>query len=93
MDDVAKAFQMEAYNIDDDPMEILNHCDGLIETPRLLNIKTHRLYWHAGAGCDNPDIFDRFKHEMSELGDEAVEINEKTKTLVEETWQRQLEIQ
>ena len=30
---------------------------------------------------------------MSELGDEAAEINEKTKTLVEETWQRQLEIQ
>ena len=93
MDDVAKAFQMEAYSIDDDPMDILYHCDGLIETPRLLNIKTHRLYWHAGAGCDNPDIFDRFKYEMSELGDEAAEINEKTKTLVEETWQRQLEIQ
>lgn len=93
MDDVAKAFQMEAYSIEDEPMEILNHCDGLIETPRLLNIKTHRLYWHAGAGCDNPDIFDRFKDEMADLGDEAIEINQKTKAMVEETWQRQLEIQ
>ena len=93
MHDVAKAFQMEGYDINDDPIDILNHCNGLVESPKLLNVRTHRLYWHAGPGIDDPDIFDRYKHEMSELGDEAVEIHEITKKTVELTWQKQLEIQ
>jgi|TARA_Y100000034_G_C6905027_1_gene419668 TPP-dependent pyruvate/acetoin dehydrogenase alpha subunit len=92
MDAVATAFQMEGHDINDDPIDILNHCEETISTPRLLNIKTHRLYWHAGAGIDDPDIFDRYKHEMNTLGDEAIEIHNLTKEMVQEAWRRQLEI-
>ena len=93
MDAVAEAFQMEVHALDDDPIEILNHCGPTISVPRLLNIRTHRLYWHAGAGIDDPNTFDRYKHEMAALGDEAVEIHNATKKLVEEAWRKQLEIQ
>tara|TARA_R100001594_G_scaffold15812_1_gene32903 strand:- start:63 stop:896 length:834 start_codon:yes stop_codon:yes gene_type:complete len=93
MDAVAEAFQMEGHALDDDPIEILNHCGPTISVPRLLNIRTHRLYWHAGAGIDDPNTFDRYKHEMAALGDEAVEIHNATKNMVEEAWRKQLETQ
>jgi len=93
MHDVAKAFQMRGYDLTDDPLEILNHCGRSIDSPRLLNINTNRLYWHAGAGIDDPDTFDRYKHEMLALGDEAAEIHETTKEMVNQVWLKQLEIQ
>ena len=62
--DVAKAFKMKAFDIDDDPQDILSCLDfeeGIFAEPMLLNIKTNRMFWHAGAGIDDPDIFDRHK--------------------------------
>ena len=93
MDKVAQAFQMRGYSITDDPIDIFQHCEDVFSKPRLLNIKTHRLYWHAGAGIDDPTTFDRYKYEMSLLGEEAIEIHNSTKKMVEATWQQQLEIQ
>ena len=96
MHDVAKAFKMKAFDINDDPQEIFNCLDfenGIFSEPMLLNINTNRMFWHSGAGIDDPDIFDRYKHEMENLGDEARDIHESTKKMVIKLWQEQLEKQ
>jgi len=93
MDDVAKGFGVEAYNISDNPEDIQKHLDGVFEKPMLLNINTIRKYWHAGAGIDDENVFDRYESEMKILGSHAKIIDEVNKTLVEKLWQRQLEIQ
>jgi pyruvate dehydrogenase E1 component alpha subunit len=60
--DVGEAFGMKVFDIDDDPKKILASLDSIKNFPALLNIKTNRLYWHAGAGVDDPNIFDRHKN-------------------------------
>jgi len=93
MDDVAKAFNMCAWNITDDPIvlyEILK--DYNFNKPMLLNINTVRKYWHSGAGSDG-DYFDRYENEMKILGEEAKDIDLENKELVERLWHQQLEIQ
>lgn len=92
MDDVAKAFKMRGYNISDEPTTIKEHLNNVFETPMLLNIRTTRKYWHSGAGQDGNN-FDRYESELLMLGDEAIEIDTNTKQLVENLWQKQLEIQ
>lgn len=92
MDSIARGFNMAAYNINDDPLEIRAHTDKIFKEPLLLNINTHRLYWHAGPGIDDEGIFDRYKVEMADLGEEALEIHHQLDTMVRETWQKQLEI-
>ena len=91
MDDVARAFNMKAHNISDDPLEIREHSHGIFKEPMLLNINTHRLYWHAGAGIDDESTFDRYKSEMSALGDQAEDYHNQTEKMVKELWKRQLE--
>ncbi|MGA1047674.1 MAG: thiamine pyrophosphate-dependent enzyme [Minisyncoccia bacterium] len=61
MHDVARGFGMTAHDINDDPNEIIPALKGIFEKPILLNIKTNRMFWHAGAGIDDPNIFDRHK--------------------------------
>ena len=73
--------------------DIRKHLDGVFEKPMLLNINTIRKYWHAGAGIDDENVFDRYESEMKILGSHAKIIDEVNKTLVEKLWQRQLEIQ
>ena len=94
MDDVAKGFGVDAYNISDNPYEIPMYLKlGVFEKPMLLNINTIRKYWHAGAGIDDPDVFDRYEHEMENLGDKAKHLHEANKRLVTELWEKQLEKQ
>ena len=40
--------------------------------PRLINIRTNRLYWHSGAGVDKENVFDRLKSEEKILGYKAL---------------------
>jgi pyruvate dehydrogenase E1 component alpha subunit len=42
MDDVAKAFKMRGFNIEDNPEIIKEHLDSVFEGPMLLNINTNR---------------------------------------------------
>tara|TARA_A100001515_G_scaffold124555_2_gene108831 strand:+ start:3978 stop:4811 length:834 start_codon:yes stop_codon:yes gene_type:complete len=93
MDDVAKAFKMKATQTSDDPLEIRSHLTDAFSVPVLLNVNTHRLYWHSGAGKDSDDTFDRYQTEMDSLGDEALNVHLETKEMIEKTWQRQLEKQ
>jgi TPP-dependent pyruvate/acetoin dehydrogenase alpha subunit len=93
MDSVAKAFNMKAFNIDDNPLTIQKYLEDYdFSYPMLLNINTHRKYWHSGAGQDGNE-FDRYKNELKSLGDEGKKIDEENKLFIEKLWQQQLEIQ
>ena len=61
MHDVAKSFKMRAYNIDDNPTSINKYSNFFFKEPMLLNINTHRLFWHSGAGIDSNKTYDRYK--------------------------------
>ena len=93
MDDVARAFNMKAHSIEDDPDAINSALSGVFEQPMLLNIGTHRKFWHSGAGIDDENIFDRYLDQMSILGPPANEIHKETKDKVEKLWQKQLDKQ
>jgi len=92
MDEFARSVNVEAVNIQDEPSQI---CDALnkIKTPRLLNIKTDRLFWHAGAGQDDYEKVDRYAIIKQKLGAEAEEIDFKTKKYLKWTWESHLEKQ
>ena len=93
MHDVAKAFQMRGKNISDDPIEIREALDDVFNGPMLLNINTHRKFWHSGAGIDDEDTFDRYQAEMALLGSDAKEIDQQYKQKINELWKKQLETQ
>jgi TPP-dependent pyruvate/acetoin dehydrogenase alpha subunit len=93
MHDVAKAFNMKGLDISDNPQEILSSLENVFEAPMLINVNTHRKFWHSGAGIDDENIFDRYEEQMGLLGPAAERIHLQTKQTVGETWRRQLEIQ
>ena len=66
MHDVARSFKMKGYNLNDNLRKFLN-IKNIFQEPMLLNINTNRLFWHSGAGIDDPKIFDRFKNEKIKL--------------------------
>ena len=93
MDKIALGFNMKASNIGDDPLVIEAFLkDYNFEYPMLLNINTHRKYWHSGAGQDGNE-FDRYENELKSLGDEGKKIDEENKLFIEKLWRQQLEIQ
>ena len=93
MPDVAKAFNMTGIQIDDDPLAISAALTRVFEGPMLVNISTHRKFWHSGAGIDDENIFDRYEEEKIWFGEEGKKIHEHYKKEVELKWKRQLEIQ
>jgi len=93
MDKVARGMEMAAFDLEDDPEQILARIDGALERPMLLNVRTHRLFWHAGAGIDSTDIFDRHKAFGARVGaDWAAGVNERSRKTVEEAWARNLRL-
>lgn len=93
MGDVAKSLKMESHTLEDNPLDLLQCSKNFFKKTCLLNIKTHRIYWHAGAGKDSDDTFDRYKHEKDELGEKAVELDKIIKKEMENLWEKQLEKQ
>jgi pyruvate dehydrogenase E1 component alpha subunit len=90
MHDVAKAFKINAHDVSDDPFEMwaaINSED--VKSPCLLNVRTTRLFWHAGAGTDNPNLPDRHKQFIEKWGNEIVLESEK---IVKEAWERCLKL-
>ncbi len=58
---VAEGFGIPAVDIADDPWLIAHHARALSKSlPALINIRTVRNLWHAGAGCDGPPEWDRY---------------------------------
>jgi len=89
--DVAKAFKLDSYDIDDQPQKIFNVLKkNIFKKPIFINIHTKRLYWHAGAGKDEKVKGDRLSIEMRYLGKKAEEIDKKIKMKVEKLWQERL---
>jgi TPP-dependent pyruvate/acetoin dehydrogenase alpha subunit len=82
MQDVAKAFKMKGFNLDDNPKNIYKYSKYFFKEPCLLNINTNRIYWHSGAGKDSEKTFDRYKFEKKKLGHPADLIDFKTKKLI-----------
>ena len=92
MADVAKAFNMTGIQIDDDPLAIKTALTHVFEGPMLINVNTHRKFWHSGAGIDDENTFDRYKEEMEWFGAYGKKIHEYYKQKVESKWKQQLEI-
>ena len=90
MHELAQAYKVEAYDIDDDPSTIANHLSNVFEKPLLLNIRTIRKYWHSGAGIDG-NYFDRYEWLKNNLPFDVLAIDEKNKLKVEALWQSRLE--
>ena len=85
MHDVASAFGLKAFNCSDDPEEISSIIEAdFINKPCLFNVNTNRLFWHAGAGIDNPDIEDRHKRFMNLFGDRS----DVDAEYIEKVWKR-----
>jgi hypothetical protein len=82
---------MKGFEINDDPKKISNYKKYFFKEPMLLNINTNRLFWHSGAGQDDPNVFDRYKFEKKKLGPKADIIDLKLKENLDILWQRQLE--
>ena len=91
--DVARSFNMTGLNIDDDPLEICEALENVFEGPTLLNINTHRKFWHSGAGIDDKDIFDRYEYEKKSLGSAAENIDLEYREEIKKVWEKQLERQ
>lgn len=90
---VSRAFGMKSYEVEDDPNEIKKAMKGAFKSPMLLNINTHRKFWHSGAGIDDENTFDRYLEEMKSLGDTAKLIDQEANREVQRAWQIQLEKQ
>ena len=81
---IAKAFNIESYDIKDDPKNIFKILNKYkFEKPLIINIHTNRLYWHAGAGIDDHNIFDRLIDEVKKLGSEGEKIYQKSYEKIE----------
>jgi hypothetical protein len=93
MHDVAKSFKMDAFNISDDPDEIIKLKNNFFKKTTLLNINTKRLFWHSGAGQDSKDTFDRYKSEIKKMGEIGNIINSESKLKIEKIWKKILDKQ
>jgi pyruvate dehydrogenase E1 component alpha subunit len=95
MAEVARGFRMKSFDVDDDPEQILaclGDSSNLFKEPMLLNIRTNRLFWHAGAGIDSTEIFDRHKAFAERFtSDYRSSVLQKNTETVEKIWQTHLQ--
>ena len=77
--------------VKDDPKQIYKALNKKVfNEPMLINIHTNRLYWHAGAGKDETQVFDRLKNEIKILGSQGKMIDENIKREINNLWQKHL---
>tara|TARA_B100001029_G_scaffold179378_1_gene188666 strand:- start:1350 stop:2192 length:843 start_codon:yes stop_codon:yes gene_type:complete len=88
MHDVAKSFKMKAFNISDNPIDILRYGKWFFKGPMLLNINTHRLFWHSGAGIDSNKIYDRYKFLMKKIGTKSFSYDKKINKQIKKKWEK-----
>ncbi len=88
MHDVAKSFKMKAFNISDNPIDILRYGKWFFKGPMLLNINTHRLFWHSGAGIDSHKIYDRYKFLMKKIGKKSFSYDKKINKQIKNKWEK-----
>ena len=82
---VANGFGMKSWRSFDDPFSLeLKY--GPETWPLLINVRTTRLYWHAGAGKDG-DYFDRHA-EVAKSIPNADRLDQEARNIVEAAWAR-----
>jgi len=87
--ELAKAFKLNSFDMMDDPKKILKSIGkNLFKKPILINIHTQRLFWHAGAGKDQENIFDRHLQQKKFLGKKANFLDEKIKRKIKLLWEK-----
>tara|TARA_R110000824_G_scaffold24497_2_gene86248 strand:+ start:18570 stop:19406 length:837 start_codon:yes stop_codon:yes gene_type:complete len=91
--DVARSFGMSSEDLSDDPFSLKEALEDAFNGPKLLNVNTHRKFWHSGAGIDDKNTFDRYEQEMNLIGSKAKIIDAQTKKEIRSIWQKQLERQ
>lgn len=90
--DVAKAFNMPAVDIADNPWVVMHYAKVFKNNlPALINVRLCRELWHAGTGCDGPPEWNRYeliKNEMTLLGLEkqVEEIEKSSKKYIDSIW-------
>ena len=57
---IAQSFGLEALNIEDNINTIWHTINDIRKLPVLININTHRHFWHAGSGQDEEPKYDEF---------------------------------
>jgi TPP-dependent pyruvate/acetoin dehydrogenase alpha subunit len=86
---VASAFNIDAYEIDDDPSSIYECLPLKIDKPVLLNINTKRYFWHSGAGIDNENLFDRNKEFANKIDkNNYTNILNKNNDIIRKVWEK-----
>lgn len=89
---VAQGFGIDADETSDDPDQLYNAISPIRRWPSLLNVRTTRLRWHSGAGCDDPDAFDRHKKVNYQLSKESLAyIKTNSEHVVREAWAKHSE--
>ena len=86
---IASAMNVEAYDIDDNPRLIIKALKNVFKKPLLLNIRTNRYFWHAGAGIDNKNQktqHDSFSKFFKQSDIEKFEIKYKKK--IKKAWDK-----
>lgn len=90
--DVAKGFGMYSCELTDDPELLYFHTPKLEKWPALINVSTTRLRWHAGAGCDDQNAFDRHDKVRNEfpwnMAAWSNDVDVNTNIIVREVWVR-----
>ena len=87
--ELAKAFKMQSFDMMDDPMKISKYLKkSLLKKPTLVNIHTQRIFWHAGAGKDKENVFDRYLQQKKLLGRKADLLDEKIKKRMKLLWEK-----
>jgi pyruvate dehydrogenase E1 component alpha subunit len=93
--DVARSLGIPSVDIADDPWLIAHHAQQMADhLPGFMNIRTVRVRWHAGTGCDGPPEWDRYamvNNELAKLGlgDEMEKIDRANREKAEKLWQEQ----
>ena len=84
---------MKSVNITDDPSQIIKYKKYFFKRPFLMNIRTTRLFWHAGAGEDDYKRFDRYLSFRKKLGHRGERIDKENKKYMKSLWEKQLKKQ
>lgn len=97
--DVAKSFGLTSKDIIDDPWLVYHETEKIKnKLPALINVKACRELWHVGIGKDDEPEWNRFqmiKDKLIELDlqKDMERIEAQTKTIMNELWKQQLQIQ
>ncbi len=86
---LAEALKITSFDTKDDPNKINKLIKNIIfKEPILINVHTNRIFWHAGAGKDEQNVFDRYMQQKKILGRNADSIDKITQKKIKVLWEK-----